>query len=188
MKRTFIFFGIFISLSDVLWAFDKDDYIKPEAAETLYFWQSPCWPNFQYDLSEVQTTLEAYDRETAALSQRFYNLSPSLQREVMRKIIVLDAIKILKLDNEIDLNELFSLLEHDIKDNDLKKSRDLGLARLIFLISQTFKEPLSQEQLFKYHETVIMDPLQRDQIKVGRWRTQQIYVKDWEQDQMVETD
>lgn len=157
---------------------DKENCdFKEEKPETVYYWQLPTWPNLHYETSKIQVVLKAYQVEVDRLSKKFNRLSKTQQGAVLRELLTLEGIKILELRKETNCEAVISFLKNEIKDNDLKKYRSVGTAHLIFLINQDFQDPLSKEQLFKYHDMVLTDPEQRNNVDIARWRTHKIVVQ-----------
>ena len=58
-----------------------------------YNWQQADWPEFQYDLTDVQDDLFAFAEKTGHVSGAIKGLSDDLQDETIVDLMVSEAIK-----------------------------------------------------------------------------------------------
>ena len=115
--------------------------------------------NFSEKVGRVTGILEALPEET--------------KQDVVVEIILAEAIKTSEIEGEFPNREdvlssirknlgLHTSLEH------IKDKSAVGLGELMIDVRKTFKEPLSKEKLFAWHQMLLG---QSKKIEVGKWRT-----------------
>lgn len=141
-----------------------------------YIWQDKNWPNFVYDLSDIQNILYAYAMETSSLSGSLSQLPEDLQRDAIIDLMVSEAIKTSEIEGErFDDEEVRSSIRKQLglsyKPAFTQNPKAAGIAHLMISVRQTFPMLLSEEQLFEWHKMVMTEKHHHTNPDVGRWRS-----------------
>ena len=140
-----------------------------------YNWQHPEWPNFVYDLSEVQETLYIYMRESGFLMGGISQLSDQMQVDVGIDLMVLEALKTSEIEGErFDEEDVRSSIRKELGLSPLrtavKDPRAVGIGKLMLSVRESFEDLLTQEELFRWHRMVMSGTDTSHQIEIGAWR------------------
>ena len=144
-----------------------------------YSWQNPDWPRFTYDEAQCRDSLYQYALEAGRLSGGMGQLKDSLQYEAYIDLMVSEAINTSQIEGErLDREDVRSSIKNFLGLSDpptrVMDPRAEGIAALMVDVRKTFKEELTKEKLFHWHQLVIPEQgrsLYRDKIQVGQWRT-----------------
>jgi len=68
----------------------------------LYNWQFPGWPNFTYDVEEVQPLILDFAEETGEVNGLLHRIPRDLQQETWLQLMLSEAVK----TSEIELFNL----------------------------------------------------------------------------------
>jgi len=139
-----------------------------------YNWQQTDWPNFKYDISVVQDILFAFAEKTGHVSGILKSLPDNIQTDAIIDLMVSEAIKTSEIEGEyLSRSDVMSSIRHNLGlDTDITSTPDRrakGAANLIVDVRNSYKEPLSKEKLFEWHEMLLGG--QRRKIDIGMWRT-----------------
>jgi Fic family protein len=142
---------------------------------TLYNWQQPDWPNFQYDLTQSYEKLLIISEKMGLLSGKIGHLSENLQSEAMINLMVEEAVKTSEIEGEyvsrIDVrSSIKNKLGYDTKPVKVHDKRAQGIAELIINTRHTFKKPLTEKKLFDWH-LMVMSGSSDSKLTKGHWRT-----------------
>ncbi len=139
-----------------------------------YNWQHSDWPHFKYDLSTIQDSIYRYLMEASLLAGGLGQLPDDVQNETVIDIMVSEALKSSEIEGEkIDYEDIRSSLRKElgiVSSHIVKDDRAPGIAKLMVSLQQTFHMPLTEQQLFNWHTTLMSAPKQRAGIDVGMWR------------------
>lgn len=141
-----------------------------------YIWQHSDWPNFTWSADLVQGTIYRYAMEASALIGHVAHLSDENKSDALIDIMVSEAIKTSQIEGE-DLNrdDVHSSICNQLGLNTPHKRvsdpRANGAARLMVAVQQSFDKELDEGLLFAWHDMLISEPMQRERIEVGMWRT-----------------
>lgn len=143
-----------------------------------YNWQHPEWPNFIYDLSEVQEILYNYARDVAFLSGGVSQLPDEMQINTGIDLMVLEALKTSEIEGEsFDEEDVRSSIRKELgllpSKVDVRDFKAIGIGKLMFSVRHTFDDPLTQEVLLEWHKMVMLGSSRVNQIEIGQWRQAQ---------------
>lgn len=140
---------------------------------TKYNWQQPDWPHFKYSLQHVEDALMSFSEKVGRVSGILEALPEETKQDVVINIILAEAIKTSEIEGEFpNRKDVLSSIRknlglHISPEHISDKSAD-GLGELMIDVRKTFKEPLTQEKLFVWHQMLLGE---NKRIEVGKWRT-----------------
>lgn len=137
-----------------------------------YNWQQKNWPNFSYNLDEIEHDLYSFAERIGYASGLLKALPPQTQLETIIDVIVAEAIKTSEIEGEyLSRKDVMSSVKNNLGLNKVNENvqdkKAAGIGELMLSVRNTFQEELSQEQLFAWHRMLL--PNERD-INVGAWR------------------
>jgi len=148
--------------------------VKENYGFMRYNWQHPDWPQFKYDLSDIQDVIYRYVMDAGLLAGGLGQLPDDVQDETIIDIMVSEALKSSEIEGErIDYEDIRSSIRKELGipySHVVRDARASGIAKLMVSLNQTFREPLTKQQLFDWHVMLLSDPKQRKGIDVGMWR------------------
>lgn len=139
----------------------------------MYNWQKEDWPNFSYDLNDVESMLYEYERRLGQSTGVAESLSTEVLIEQILSIMVEEAIKTSEIEGEymsrkdvmssMRINLGLSVDQHEVQN---KKAK--GISDMLMEVRNTFSTPLTTEQLFTWHTFLMADA---KRIAIGRFRS-----------------
>ncbi len=138
-----------------------------------YNWQQPDWPDFKYDISDIQDVLFAFAQKTGHVSGILKSLPDSTQTEAILDLMVSEAIKTSEIEGEyLSRSDVMSSIRHNLGlDNTpihVADQRAKGAADLMVDVRESYKESLTEEKLFTWHKMLMFG---RRHMEIGAWRT-----------------
>lgn len=139
----------------------------------IYNWQKNDWPEFRYDLREVEDTLFYFAEQTGHISGLLKAMPEESQTEAILNTMVAEAIKTSEIEGEyLSRQDVISSIRNNLglnKTQDrIKDKKAAGIGELMVAVRNTYKEPLTEKVLFSWH-TMLLRPNTR--IAVGKWRS-----------------
>ena len=140
----------------------------------IYNWQQPDWPNFKYDVSAVQDALFVFAEKTGQVGGILKTLPDNIQTDAIIDFMVSEAIKTSEIEGEyLSRPDVMS----SIRDNfglvtdaqPVADRRAKGAAGLMVDVRNAYKEALTEETLFQWHEMLLGGQGRR--MGIGTWRT-----------------
>jgi Fic family protein len=137
-----------------------------------YNWQRRDWPNFKYRTDGIEADLYAFAEKTGRVSGALQGLREDEQTEMVVELMVSEAIKTSEIEGEtLSRKDIRSSIRNQLGLNPtIETVRDpqaRGVAELMVHVRSTFSEPLSEAELFRWHEMLMAGS---KRIAVGRWR------------------
>jgi Fic family protein len=138
-----------------------------------YNWQLEGWPDFQYDLGEMQDLLFQFAEKTGRVDGQLSALPESLQTETIVDLMVAEALKSSEIEGEmLSRPDVMSSIKNNLGLNPEPERtgdrRAEGIAELMVCVRNQYDRPLSQNILFDWHKMLMKGALR---IKSGAWRT-----------------
>ncbi len=139
-----------------------------------YNWQHPDWPGFTYELKGVcEKTLFAFAERVGRVGGLLEGLSEKAQMETVIEMMVSEAVKTSEIEGEyISRRDVMSSIHNNlglaIPKEQVNDKRAEGAAALMIAVRNHYAEPLSEEMLFYWHETLMRGS---KGIKKGAWRS-----------------
>jgi len=139
----------------------------------VYNWQFPGWPNFTYNINEVEPIMLKFAQEFGEIQGLLQGLSPSLVQETLLETMASEGVKSFEIEGEyISQVEVMSSIRRNLgldqSPDNQKDKRTKGIAQLLLEVRNNFKEPLSIEMLCHWHYLLFNH---QTQISSGKWRT-----------------
>lgn len=138
-----------------------------------YNWQQPDWPEFRYDLQEIDELLFAFAEETGHMSGVLKGLPEAIQIEAMLNIMVSEAVKTSEIEGEyLSRPDVISSIRNNLglnKENEpVKDIKAQGAGELMVAVRNSFTAPLTVEALFSWHRMLMTHA---SRITAGAWRS-----------------
>ena len=141
-----------------------------------YIWQSPQWPDWQYDLAALAEPLAAVSRAQGLLLGRLADVSMALRDEASMATLIEDVVQTSAIESEM-LNVAsvrFSVARRlgvDIGALAPVDRRVDGIVDIVLDATNNATTPLTTERLFSWHAALFpTDYSGMSQIRVGGWR------------------
>lgn len=137
-----------------------------------YNWQQPDWPNFSYNLTEVEDALCAFAEQTGHVNGILKTLPEDISMEVIIDTMVAEAMKTSEIEGEyMSRQDVFSSIRNNLGLSDtpmpVKDKRASGIGELIIDVRNSYAEPLTKEKLFTWHQMLMKG---NNKINAGAWR------------------
>ncbi|NNM58335.1 MAG: Fic family protein [Legionellales bacterium] len=141
---------------------------------TTYNWQKSDWPDFQYDLSTIHTTLISIAEKMGFIGGKLSYLTENLQTEAMINLIVEEAVKTSEIEGEyISRLDIRSSIKNKLGLNQplvrVSDKRAQGAVELMLDARNTFAQPLTQAMLLDWH-LMLLSWSSNSNLQVGCWR------------------
>ena len=138
-----------------------------------YNWQQKDWPNFQYNLQEIEDLLFAFEKRVGRVSGLLDALPEEIQTETIIDMMVSEAIKTSEIEGEyLNRPDVMSSIRNNLgvtrKTSQTKDKKAEGIAELMVDVRNSYAEKLTKEKLFSWHKMVMKGT---KRIKAGSWRT-----------------
>ena len=139
----------------------------------MYNWQQPGWPDFRYNLPEIEDTLFAFAEETGHVSGILKTMPQAMQTEAILDLMVSEAIKTSEIEGEyLNRSDVVSSIRNNLGLNKtaekVKDKMAQGAGELMVVVRKTFEQQLTEEDLFLWHRILLGE---NKKIKTGAWRT-----------------
>lgn len=137
-----------------------------------YNWQLSTWPEFVYEVKDIQPIILAFAEETGEVSGVIQALSDDLKQESWLQLMLSEAIKTSEIEGElISRVDVMSSIRNQLGLNDklipIKDRRAGNIAQLLLEVRKSFAEPLSVQMIQIWHG-LLMDDVH--QVNAGEWR------------------
>lgn len=144
-------------------------------------WKNTDWPNFTYTTEDIQDALYKYAAEANSLAGRLAGVGESKKSEALIDLMVTEAIRTSQIEGEkYDRDDIRSSIRNQLgftsTPEPVRDPRANGIAALMIAARQTFQQPLTEEQLFQWHDMVMTDPFLRSRMPVGKWRDDEMQI------------
>lgn len=141
-----------------------------------YIWQHKKWPHFEYDVSQIQDLLYNYALTAGLLEAEVLQLQPEAQIDAIVDVMVSEALKTSEIEGEkISPDAVRSSIRNQLglskKPEPVKDPRAIGISKLMIEVRKNYRQPLTKEELFLWHDMIFQDSYQRTALEIGTWRT-----------------
>lgn len=138
-----------------------------------YSWQQPDWPQFQYDLKNIEDLLLSFAEKEGHVSGILKALPEDAQTEAIIDMMVAEAIKTSEIEGEyLSRHDVMSSIKNNLGLNQhperITDKKAQGAAELMIDVRKSVSETLTEDTLFSWH-TMIMKGNTKH--KIGAWRT-----------------
>ncbi|MTI26145.1 Fic family protein [Fulvivirga kasyanovii] len=139
----------------------------------MYNWQHKNWPDFEYNVPELETKLLTYGIKSGQIEGLITGLPMDRKYDAIIDFMVYEALKTSEIEGEyLSHADVYSSIKKNLglkpsKEN-ITDERAKGIAELIVTLNKTFEKPLSEPMLFNWHAT-LMKGFRK--INSGQWRT-----------------
>ena len=137
-----------------------------------YNWQQKKWPVFKYDPSVVEEKLFAFSEKTGLISGILKSLPEDTRMEAIIEVMVAEAIKTSAIEGEfLSRKDVMLSIKNDLglnrRHEQVVDKRSKGIGELMINVRETYREPLTINQLFEWHTMLLGG---QKGITVGAWR------------------
>ncbi len=138
----------------------------------LYNWQFPEWPNFTYDVEEIQPLILEFAEETGEVNGLLQGIPADLQQETWLQLMLSEAVKTSEIEGEyMSREDVMSSIRNNLGMNEppvyVKDRRTSGIAQLMIVVRESFQEPLTMKMLRAWHKLLMANA---QHINEGEWR------------------
>ncbi|HEX8022492.1 DUF4172 domain-containing protein, partial [Mucilaginibacter sp.] len=138
----------------------------------MYNWQLSEWPNFVYEVQEVQPLILAFAQETGEVSGVIQGLSEELKQETLLQLMLSEAVKTSEIEGEyISREDVMSSIRNNLGLNetliDVEDKRAGGVAQLMLEVRKSFDQLLSLDMLRTWHDMLMTGARN---VNPGKWR------------------
>jgi Fic family protein len=139
----------------------------------IYNWQQLDWPEFKYELGEVEELLSAFTEESGRTSGMLNAMSEGQQMETAISTMVIEAIKTSEIEGEyLNRQDVVSSIRNNLglnKNPDIIKDKKAqGVGKVMVEVREQSADPLTEQNLFHWHTLLMADARH---IQIGEWRT-----------------
>jgi Fic family protein len=138
-----------------------------------YNWQISTWPDFVYNVSDIQPIILELAEETGEVNGMVTSLSDDLKEETSLQLMLSEAVKTSEIEGEfVSREDVMSSLRNNLGLNDhpvyIKDRHAGGVAQLMVAARKSFNEPLHLDMLLEWHKILMVNA---KHINTGQWRT-----------------
>ena len=138
-----------------------------------YNWQHQKWPDFVYEVQEIQPLIQSLAQEIGEVNGIILGLSEDLKQETLLQLMLFEAVKTSEIEGEIISREdVMSSIRNNLGLNDsliyVKDQRAGGIAKLMIEVRKSYDQPLGLDMLLDWHEMLMAGS---KHINSGQWRT-----------------
>lgn len=139
----------------------------------VYNWQLKGWPDFTYDVAEVQPSILAFAQETGEVNGLIQGLPDTLKQETLLQLMLSEAVKTSEIEGEyLSREDVMSSIRNNLGLNDMpvyvKDQRASGVAQLMVEVRKGFQEPLTMDMLKAWH--CLLFAANASRVNPGEWR------------------
>ncbi len=137
-----------------------------------YNWQQEDWPDFRFDLKEVEPALLRFGERAGRLTGLMDGLSEPQNEDTILALMIAEAVQTSAIEGEtLDQNEVKSSIRNHLGLNQpqepVRDEKAAGIGELMVSVRNGFADALNEEQLFLWHRMLMKG---ETRIAVGRWR------------------
>lgn len=138
-----------------------------------YNWQQPEWPEFTYQLTDIEETLFSIAEETGHISGVLKVLPEHIKTETLINVLVSEAIKTSAIEGEfLNRPDVMSSIKNKLglseKKEHIKDKRAKRAGELMVMVRDNYSEKLTEEMLFAWHKLLMGES---KGISLGAWRS-----------------
>lgn len=138
----------------------------------MYNWQFLEWPNFVYEVEEIQSLIFAFAQETGEVNGVIQGLPDDLKQETLLQFMLFEAIKTSEIEGEyISHEDVMSSIRNNLGLNEtfisVRDKRAEGIAQLMLEVRRSFDQPLSLNMVQTWHSILMRNA---HHISPGEWR------------------
>ena len=138
----------------------------------MYNWQQRDWPDFTYDLEEVQPIILAFATETGEVKGLIQGLPDELKQDTLLQLMISEAVKTSEIEGEyVSRQDVMSSIRNNLGLNDtpvyIKDQQANGVAQLMVEARKTFQEPMTTTMLKSWHRLLFINA---NRVNPGEWR------------------
>lgn len=137
-----------------------------------YNWQQQDWPQFTYSLQGVEDDLLLLAEKTGKLTGMMAALPEETRMEALIELMVAEAIKTSEIEGAyLSRKDVMSSIKNNMGINPIpetvKDQAAEGIGALMTNVRDTYKEPLSEKVLFRWHGMLFKG---QGGFLIGSWR------------------
>lgn len=137
-----------------------------------YNWQQKGWPHFTWDEGNIEEELYRFLDKAGRVSGMYAAFPPDVRQEALIGLVVSEAMKTSSIEGEfLSREDVISSVRKNLGILPLTETKDKrvqGISTLMLDVRNTFKDPLSEETLLKWH-SLLFTHLKSDE--TGHWRS-----------------
>lgn len=140
---------------------------------TIYNWQQADWPHFRFSLEYIEDELLVFSEKLGRVTGILEALPEETRMEAIIDIILAEAIKTSEIEGEYpNRTDVLSSIRKNLGLHQstvyIKDKSAAGLGELMIDVRKTFKDALTEENLYSWHKMLMGE---NRNIEVGKYRT-----------------
>ena len=137
-----------------------------------YNWQQSDWPNFRFELGEMEEQLLAFSNHAGQVGGLLEGLPDDLGTEAVIDLMITEAVRTSAIEGEnLRRSDVMSSIRNRLGLNAVPEPVDSRLAdgagELMVAARNSFRDPLTEATLFSWHEMLLA---RTPGLRVGAWR------------------
>ena len=136
-------------------------------------WQNPDWPNFTWDRTKIANAEEQFLLGSGVVIGSVKHLGEQEHKQLLVELMSSEAVTTSKIEGEVlNRDSVQSSIQRQLglaADDRRATPAEQGIAEMMVDLYRSFREPLSQERLFAWHQMVIAGRM--DHADIGNYRT-----------------
>ena len=122
----------------------------------MFNWQYENWPNFTYEIEEIQSLVVSFAEEFGEMNGVLLGLSNEVKQETLLQVMLSEAIKTSEIEGELMSREdVMSSIKNNLglykTPRPVKDKKASGIAQLMVSVRDSFQEHLSTNLLKEWH-------------------------------------
>jgi Fic family protein len=135
-------------------------------------WQHKDWPDFKFELTNLEKYLLAFYERIGNVSGILKAIPEDMQTEALLEIMVAEAVKTSEIEGEfLSRKDVMSSIKKNlglVTQTESKDIRTLGISSLMIDVRNSFSNSLTEQSLFDWH-TMLLSHVKG--IEIGKWRS-----------------
>lgn len=137
-----------------------------------YNWQQSDWPDFRFELVGMEEQLLAFSNHAGQVGGLLEGLPDELGTEAVLDLMITEAVRTSAIEGEnLQRSDVMSSIRNRLGLNPVPEPVDSrmadGAGELMVAVRNSFREPLTEETLFSWHEMLLA---KTPGLRVGTWR------------------
>ncbi|HAV13251.1 MAG TPA: DUF4172 domain-containing protein [Opitutae bacterium] len=138
-----------------------------------YNWQLPDWPDFRYELAELEGALLDFVDRAGLVSGTVQALPESEQNNAIADLMIVEALKTSEIEGEVlSRPDVASSIRNGLRLNSphqrVRDRASAGAAELILAVRSGWRAGLSDSVLFEWHRSLLQGS---NNVLIGEWRS-----------------
>lgn len=137
-----------------------------------YNWELPDWPNFRFDITQIEGKLYDFSQEFGAVSGLLSVTDEHSHNEILVQTILVEALKTSEIENEyLSRQDVMSSIRNNLhledKEEAVADKKAEGIAKLMTDVRESYRKDLTEQKLWEWHSLLTF---RQRRLIIGNWR------------------